>query len=674
MSRQISRRYLFYLSVSAILTCGSSRRIPRGASCPSCSLDCPEALTAQLPWNARQESNLRDFSINPLRNSPYSRLVREGISQNKARDYNIPLSQNLMFFENDRRFPRQEKLPTSKHFLFKNYLNSSPKSLDTQEIFSQDKPAREYPLVVPSRQVFDISENLFFRNPGNKYSESLSEDYEGPKDYKEIEEDPANKGQVIFPPRLVFDRSENLFFRNPGNKYSESLLDEDYEGTKDYKEIEEDPASKVIVPSRSVFDRSENLFFRNPGNKYSESLSEDYEGTKDYKEIEEDPASKVIVPSRPVFDRSDNLFFKYPRDKYLESLSEDYERTKDYEEIEEDPASKGQVILPPRQVFDRSENLFFKYPRDKYSESLSEDYERTKDYKKIEENSTKVQAMHRGDRDIKSSRKNSKDTSNAIQSEIFLPRVQPMRKNPRPLEKEDDEDMKKYFEDETEQFMNEEDMKEYFEDETEQDTIETERDNYNPRVLPQNIWKGIEDEELLANLNFMRENSQETGQSGLYSKENSKYFQNEQNEDVIFQDKAYANAEAARAPVINAYNAYILPRYLNIVNDKKNPAKSETQELSEAKNSIRVNPTKEMDRRFFEDEAVIEKNPRIQDLILPKNILDVEKYNSFIANERNNVSNKNEAGTELDPDLLDDIEDPPVKTTELTPSTPLTPM
>ncbi|XP_071557494.1 uncharacterized protein [Temnothorax nylanderi] len=670
MSRQISRRYLFYLSVSAILTCGSSRRIPRGASCPSCSLDCPEALTAQLPWNSRQESNLRDFSINPLQNSPYSRLVREGISQNKARDYNIPLSQNPMFFGNDRRFPQQE--PTSKHFLFKNYLNNPPKSLDTQEIFSQDKPAREYPLVVPSRQVFDRSENLFFRNPGNKYSESLSEDYEGTKDYKEIEEDPASKGQAILPPRPVFDRSENLFFRNPGNKYSESLS-EDYEGTKDYKEIEEDPASKgqVILPPRPVFDRSENLFFRNPGNKYSESLSEDYEGTKDYKEIEEDPASKVIVPSRPVFDRSENLFFKYPRDKYLESLSEDYEGTKDYKEIEEDPASK--VILSPRQVFDRSENLFFKYPRDKYLESLSEDYERTKNYKKIEEDPTKVQAMHRGDRDIKSSWKNSKDTSNAIQSERFLPRVQPMTTNPRPLE-EDDEDMKEYFEDETEHFMNEEDMKEYFEDETEQDTIETERDNYNPRVLPQNIWKGIEDEELLANLNLMRENSQETGQSGLYSKGNSKYFQDEQNEDVIFQDKAYTNAEAARAPVINAYNAYILPRYLNIVNAKKNPAKSETQELSEAKNSIRVNPTKEMDQRFFEDEAVIEKNPRIQDLILPKNILDVEEYNSPIANERNNVRNKNEAMTELDPDLLDDIEDPPVGTTELTPFTPLTPM
>ena len=50
MSRQISCRYLFYLSVSVILACGSFRRIPKEASCPSCSLDCPEALTVQLPW------------------------------------------------------------------------------------------------------------------------------------------------------------------------------------------------------------------------------------------------------------------------------------------------------------------------------------------------------------------------------------------------------------------------------------------------------------------------------------------------------------------------------------------------------------------------------------------------------------------------------------------------
>jgi len=233
----------------------------------------------------------------------------------------------------------------------------------------------------------------------------------------------------------------------------------------------------------------------------------------------------------------------------------------------------------------------------------------------------------------------------------------------------DDKDMKEYFEDETEYFMDDKDMKEYFEDETKQDTVETERNYYNPRVFSQNNWKGTKNEDLLDDLDFMRENSQETEQLGLYSEENNKYFQNEQNEDIIFRDKAHPNAETARAPIINAYNAYIVPRYLNIINDKKNrPIKSETQKLSEAKNNIRANPVKEMDHKFFEDEAVTGDNIRVQDFILPKDIFDMEEYSDSVVDKRNNIRNKNEALTELDPDLLDDIENPTIETTESTPT------
>lgn len=505
-----------------------------------------------------------------------------------------------MFFGNYRKFPQQE--PTSKNFVFKNYLNNSPKSLD-RETFSQDKPARKYPLVVPSRQVFNKSENLFFRNPRDKYSESLSEDYKRTKDYEKIEEDPMSKVLVVY--RADSDTK-------PSWKNSRET-------------------SNVIQPERSF--PKENI----------------------YRLSRED----ILDEERNTIKKSSNSVSQltYPQERYnLMGLGPS--------EVKRTPHVKDTDIT-------KSTKEFFN------NWDIAKDSSQFSNFEQFRNNLLEVHPAKKPEIITKNNNKqinfnsyNSKFPQglNTWKSRTSEESLDSLKINTRPFINENDEDMKEYFENEPEYLMNEEDMKDYFEDEighnlqdiVEQDTIE--RDN-NLHDVPQNIWKDIENEELLDDLDFMRENSRKTEQSGLYSEENDKYFQDEQNEDVIFQDKEYTSAEVVRAPVINAYNAYILPRNLNIMNDKKYSAKSETQELSEAKNSIRVNPIKEMLQRR-EDKA--ENNTHIQDLILPKDIF-VEEYSSPIA-DKNNLRNKNEALIELDPDLLDDIEDPPVETTESTPT------
>lgn len=546
--------------------------------------------------NPRQDSNLRDFSINSLRNSPYSRLTHEGISQDVARD-DILLDRNSISFGNYRRFPQQQ--PMRENFFFKNNLNNSPKFLDREEIFSRNKPARGYPLVVPSRQnIFDRSENLFFRNPRNKYSESLSEDYKRTQDNKKIEEDPS-KVLVVY----RADRDTKPLWKN-----SRDTLN--------------------VIQSERSLPKIENIYHLR----------------------EED----ILDEERNAVKKSSNSAsqFRYPQEIYNPVRFGP-------SQIEHTSYIKDTDIPQSKEFFDNWDAI--------------KDSSQTSNFGQLRNNLLEVHPVKKSEiitkndnKQIKSNSYNSKfrqglNTWESKKDGESFDSL--MRINTRPFENED-EDLKEYFEDETQHFMNGEEMNEYFENETEQDTIENERDNYNSHVVPQNIWKDYENEELLED--FVRENSQETGQSGLYSEENNKYLQDEQNKDVFLQDKPYINTEATRAPVINAYNAYILPRYLNIVNDKKYPTKSETEELSEAKNNIPMNPIKEMNQRFFEDEAVIENDKGILDLVLPKDIFDIEKYNSPISDEQNNVRNKNEALTELDPDLLDDIEEPPVGTTEST--------
>ncbi|KYN16743.1 hypothetical protein ALC57_10940 [Trachymyrmex cornetzi] len=498
-----------------------------------------------------------------------------------------------MSFGNYKRFHQQE--PVSQNSFVKNYLNSSPQSSDKQEIFSQGVSVRQYPRVVPSRQIFE--ENWFFRNPHNKYSESLLEDYKKMKDYKKDEEDSMRKVQVH---RADRDTKSS-------GKYSEDTSSNVMQSEKSFSEIENIRREDILDEQKDAIKESSNSAsqLRYSPEKYSPVGFNP-------SEVKHDPYVKdsdISKSTKKFFDNWD--IAKNSQSSNLDQFRNNF--------LELYPARKQEIIVKDdnEQINSNSHNS--KFPQDI-------------------------------------------NTWKSRKDETLFDSL--MKANTKLFEnEEDDKDMKEYFEDETEYFVNDKDIG-YFEDETERNTIKTGRNNINPHIFPQNIWKGIVNEEF-DDLNFIRENSQEMGQLGLYSEENNKYFQDEQNEDLIFRDKAYTSTETARTPVISAYNAYILPRYLNIINDKKYPTKSETQELSEAKNSIHANPVKEMNHTFFEDEAVVEDNiMRIKDLILPKNIFNIEEYDNPVANKRNNIRNKNEDLIELDPDVLDDIENPPIETTE----------
>ncbi|KYN35348.1 hypothetical protein ALC56_10523 [Trachymyrmex septentrionalis] len=501
-----------------------------------------------------------------------------------------------MPFGNYRGFHQQE--PVSQNSFVKNYLNSSPQSSDRQEIFSQDIPIKEYPRVVPSRQIFE--ENWFFRNPYNKYSESLLKDYKRVKDYKKDKEDPIRK---VLMHRADGDTKSSGKY--PGDASSNGMQSE-----KSFSEIENIYRLRredILDEQKDAIKESSNSasLLRYSPERYNPVEFSPSEGKHDpyVKDSDISKSTKKFFDNWDIAKNSQSLNLGQFRNNFLELY----------------PARKQEIIVKDDNEQINSDSHNSKFPQDI-------------------------------------------NTWKSRKDETLFDSL--MKANTKPFKnEEDDKDMKEYFEDETEYFMNDKDMKDYFEDETEHNTIKTEN-NINPHIFPQNIWKGIVNEEF-DDLNFIRENSQEIGQLGLYSEENNKYFQDEQNEDLIFRDKAYTSTETARTPVINAYNAYILPRYLNIVNDKKYPTKSETQELSEAKNSIHANPVKEINHRFFKDEAVVEDNiMRIKDLIPPNNIFNVEEYNNPVVNKQNNV--RNEVLTELDPDILDDIENPPIETTEST--------
>ncbi|KAL0122937.1 hypothetical protein PUN28_007538 [Cardiocondyla obscurior] len=559
----LSRRYLlFYLFVSSTLTYGSSRRIPRGASCPSCSQDCPEALTVKLPRDS-QELNLRDFSITSYQNSPYFRLTQERMSQDEVHD-NILLNHNSMFHGN-RKFPQQQSN--------QNRFNNSPKFLDRQETFSQNEPASKYPLVVPSRRIFDRSENLFFRNPRNKNSEFLSEDDKMMKDNKRIQE-------ISTRVKSLWKNSRDTSATQPERSFFK------------VENIHQPPQEDAIDKERSAikkFSSSANQF------KYSQER---------YNPVEFDSSEVERIPYK-----------SYNKDTELSESTE--ELFDDWDVAKESSQSSN---------LDRLRNNPLEVHPAKETEITVKN-----DNKKINSNYNYniPQNSH-----IWKLRENEKFFDSSI------------RTNPRLFKNKDDKD-----------------VKEYFEDETEQNSVEVVRDN--PHILSQNTWKDTENEELLDNLDFIDENSQETEELELYSERNNKYSQEK---DVIFQDEAYTSAEITHAPTITAHNAYIIPRYLNIVNvnDKNYPIKSEMQELSEIENSVRAISEEGMNQRFFEDETVVENRGHVQDLIFPKNTFEKE-YSNSAADKQNDTRTKNETVTKTDLDISDNMEDLSLETTENSP-------
>ncbi|XP_072751958.1 uncharacterized protein [Anoplolepis gracilipes] len=630
MSRRIFHCYLLLYSVSAILVCGSSRRIPRSASCPSCSQDCPEALTVQLPWYPDKESNpqprvLRDFPVNSPRNSLHSNLIQGKISQDIIYDNNNILpSENSASLGNYKSSSLEE--PASGNF-FKNLVNKFPKFLD-REIFSQNKSASTYPLarVLPSKQIFR-SENVF-RNPGTKYSSSLLEDrnfennikdkrestdkisvvYRADRDTKPLDSRDTTSSNVILPQRLI-PKIENTFrlLRNPIPR----IFDE---------------KRNAIRKSPNFINQQYNLTY--PGRGYN---SADFV----LPEIKRDPYVHPLGDINIWQPTKNDDFYDNWDDIKDSSQSLNLEQLKQAENnfLEMYPAKKQEIVKDNNKQINKSYSL----PQNLDTWELTDNEEAF------------------DDRDFaayKNSQKSAKINRLQEARNNWLEVFPTMKKNIKYLENKKGMD-KEITEQEN---MNQE----YFEDEIVQDAEKTEQSKFNPYAFSQNMnnWETIQNKELFDNLDFTRKYSSKTDQLEMYSEENKdKFFQNKGNENIILESKTQASDDRINRASDN--NSYILPRYLNILNNAKYPAdSSEIQKIPEVKADILLaNPMKERNERFFMNEGIIQNNAPIQDLSLPKD--------SFYMDE-NNIRDKTQILTRLDSDLFDDIEDLPLEPTEST--------
>ncbi|GAB1864250.1 Cytoplasmic phosphatidylinositol transfer protein 1 [Camponotus japonicus] len=635
MSRQIFHRYLlFYLSVSAILVCGLSRRVPRGASCPSCSQDCPEALTVQLPWYPEQESNLQprvlqDSPVNSLQNSFHSSLIKGGISQDITYDNNILSSQNSASLGNYKSFSPQE--PASENLLFKNSLNKYPKFIDRREIFSQDKSATRYPLarVLPLRQIFK-PENIF-RNPRNKYSSSSLEDRSFANNIKDKKE-PTNK---MFIHRADRD-TESL---NSNNASSSNVIwpQKFSPKTENTFRFRPDPAFRIFDRKRNTIRKSLNPVNQQHNLTYPR---------KRYNSVDfvlpELKRDSYVHPLKDIWKPTKNDEFSDNWDNKIEYLSQssNLEQLKQAENnfLEMYPAKEQEITTEDNS---KQINKSYVFPQNLDTWKLTDNKESFDNWDYIaykdSQESAKINQLQEAE-------------NNWLQ--MF-----PMEKNIKHFENKKDKD-KEFAEQEN---MNEE----YFEDEIVQDALEEiEQRRYNPYAFPQNMnWKTTQDKELFDNLDYTHKNLQQTDQLKIYSEENNdKFFQNKGNENIILETQA-DDDQINPALMLSTHNAYILPQYLN---NAKYPVDSlEMQKIPEAKNNIlHVNSMEESDESFFVNEDIIQNNAPIQDLLLSKHIFDMDKYSSRIINKEN--KDNTQVLTRLDPDLLDDIEDLPLEPTEST--------
>lgn len=599
--------------MSAILVCGSSRRIPRRASCPSCSQDCPEALTVQLPWHPGQKSNLqprvlRDFPVNSLQNSIHSGLIQKGIPQDITRDDNILPSKSSASFGNYKSFSPQGS--TSGNLFFKNFLNKFPNLLDRREMFSRNKSLNRYPLarVPPSKQNFK-SENIF-KNARNKYfSSSLGDDnfqnnikdkedptskmlvvYHADKDAEPLDSRDASSSNIILPQRFV-PKVENTF-----------------------------QSRQDLVPR--IFDAKRNALVKSPS-----FVNQQHSLTYPRKEF--NSADSYVHPLGDV-----NIWKPIKNDEFFDnwddikdsSQSSNLKQLKQAENkfLEMYPSKEQKIITENEQI-----NNSYMFPQNLDIQQLMDNRELFDDWDyasyKDSQESAKINRLQ--------------ETGNN-----WLQVFPTMRKNIEHFENERGKHK---------EFAEQENMnQEYFEDEAVQDTIETQQNRYNPYALQQNtnIWETIQDEELFDNLDFIRKNSQKMDQLEMHPEENNdKYFQNVGNKDIILEKESKTQTiyNNDRAPVINGYNDYTVPRNLNILNDAKYPIdSSEIQKITEATNNIlRANPMEERHERFFVDD-INQNDAHIQDLI-------------------------NTQTLRLDPDLLDDV-DFPLEPTESTSTESLT--
>jgi hypothetical protein len=557
-----------------------------------------------------------DFSVSSNKNSLYSRLMQE-VSQDIIRDDILP-NHNLMSSEDYRNFAQQE--PANENLFFKNLPSKFSESLNRWEVFSENEPTSKYSSshVFPLRQSFDRSEHLFFRNPRNKYSESSSKNWDF-QDYRKDEGNLASK----------------LFNANSANR--------DTKPWKDSRDIFLNIHELLSKMKNSLPSQSENVFEERNLIKIPNSVDRQYKFA--------------------------NLQETYPEEFGMSEIKHDFHIL---------PQNLNQKITENRNFFNnldknslQSWNLEqLRQAKDDFLEMYPVRDEQmiiTKDdNKQINHNSYSglifPQDLHIWE-PIKY--KNSLDNwdfnlRNNPQKSAEIKQLQHAENNWLQLYSPGNDIVSFAEKDQNKEYDEKNINQKYFKDELEKDTIKIGTGDYNSYNSSQNmhIWEATQDKEFFDYLNSMFEypdEIQKEEQLEVYSQDN-KYLQDKE---------AHADTDQIIHVPMNSYKTF-LPQYLNIFNNAKHSTQFSESPESMKHNIPDKNSVEERNAKFFDNKAVIQD---AQDLILSKDIFDIKEYNTPAINTWENIKDnvQNKAPRELDSDLFDDVEDPPIELTESTP-------
>ncbi|XP_020279097.1 protein PFC0760c-like [Pseudomyrmex gracilis] len=630
MSRQSSYLLFFWLA-STILVRGSLQTILK-RSCPSCSQDCPEALTVQLPWDTRRGANLQSdeqsLPVNSLRNSFHS--TQEELIKNAARDRNLLSDQYPPAFGNHRSFLRRE--PASEDLSFTDHLNTFPKYMNKRTSYSQNKPTSGYPRVLPARQISDIAKNTLFTNLRNKVPVSLqNRRSEVPIFYAIGEKTPASKLPVSYRVDRNVERPLWNNLRGASNILLQKFYPRDASTFRYRREDEEKNAMKEST-SRSQNSLQPPVIYNPTKFNLAEAKRDNYNISP--KDLNIQPPIKDILlrnwdiikdtieSSRRAQQKSNLAKTDFSSEVYPDEKEDETVVSKiDNDQIKYNPYA----LLPDVRISNPSKN------------------EESFDWKMIASKNSQ------GSTEIERSEANENN---------WPPMYPTTEKNIGHLEDEIDE--------KSEHLVDEDEFyRQLFENENKKSDAITIEQDYDPYIIyNMNNWNRITDKDLSDMSDFSSSDLQGLQEARkLYPEEdNSELLRDD--EDVILEDKTYPST-IIRPSVINANNAYNTPKHtfsVNTLNNANYPVKSlGMREASENKDNILyANFAGNKNDGVYEDKTMMQNNMRVEDSISLKNNLNSEKY-SVIDTQSAKSNAQDETFTRFDPDLLDDVENPPTE-------------
>lgn len=583
-------------------------------------------------------------------------MAQRKISPNVARNYALS-NQNPIFSRRYRSFSQQEpangfpqagKLSSTQfadkteqqNSFLENFANKFTEFLDKQTtLLSPDKPANSYPSarVTSSRQFFGEpdQENSFFKSPRDEHSMSSSKSFD---DYTEDKENPARKFNVVF-----------SVDQKPSWENSRYISSDEIIPQKSFRQtsiLNEDEDKE-----RNTIERFPNFISQ----QYNPALRRDRHYTVGFGVPETQRESYVL-----------------PQDLDAQTSREDDDVFGNFMKDSLETPSLGQLEWT-------RDNFFETNPVEVEEMVTSEDDNKQMNYPYISLQNSYIWKPTKDETVLPDNREFAADNGLQNFDEINLHREtgnnwpQAYSEMEKDVSYSIDEDNK---------------GREYLEDKFEKGISQTGTSIYNPYTFPlnTNIWRTTQDGELPDNLDFMYRKSsqgiQQSGQPEIYpmEKNSNKFFQDEKDKynpvpPVPIQDETHIDTDRIiRAPVVNV-TPYMFPQsLLNMLNAAKYPVSTDssiTKDLPETKtNILRVNPTEKIHDRFFKDERFALDDKRNQDRTFVEDTYGAKKYNSLAFGRRPDIKDntQNEALTKLDPDLTDEIENPPAEPTEPTPT------